>query len=81
MKKRCDNPYGDLASIVALAKAEGKKELHKCICQSCNTCFENELKRTKYCAICAYERQKESNRRTCERKILAKKANQQDKGI
>ena len=75
MKKRCDNPYGDLASVVAAAKAADKSEL--CLCKDCGGYFRSIYSATKYCPSCAEERRKEVNRRKADnRKMrLAQKAN------
>ena len=79
MKKRCDHPYGDIASVVAAARAADKSELYLCICanQDCGVYFKSRYSATKYCPSCAEERRKEVNRRKADnRKIrLAQKAN------
>ena len=73
MKKRCDNPYGDIASVVAAAKAADESELCLCICanKGCGGYFRSIYSATKYCPSCAEERRKEVNRKM----RLAQKAN------
>ena len=79
MKKRCDNPYGDVASVVAAAKAADESELYLRLCanKDCGAYFRNRYSATKYCPSCAEKRRKEVNRKKADnRKMrLAQKAN------
>ena len=66
MKKRCDNPYGDIASVVALARANEKVPvLHLCICDNkeCGKFFKSRRRTTKYCHACSAAVQKERHQK------------------
>lgn len=66
MKKRCDNPYGDIASVVALARANEKVPvLHLCICDNkeCGKFFKSSRRTTKYCPACSAALQKERHQK------------------
>lgn len=59
MKKRCDSPYGDIASVVAAARANEKVPvLHLCLCE-CGAFFKSKTKTKKFCPSCTVKRQKE----------------------
>ena len=83
MKKRCDNPYGSVESVIAAAKKE-MDGFHTCMCEDCGVIFNHKQKSTKLCGVCSDARQKKSlsikrlKKRSAE--LKAKKA-KQDKGI
>ena len=66
MKKRCDNPYGDIASVVALAMANEKVPvLHLCICENkeCGVLFKSGKRTTNYCPACRAALKKERHQK------------------
>ena len=78
MKKRCDNPYGSVESVIAAAKKE-MDGFHTCMCEDCGVIFNHRQKSTKLCGVCSDARQKQAaKKRSAE--LKAKKA-KQDKGI
>ena len=40
MKKRCDNPYGSVESVIAAAKKE-MDGFHTCMCEDCGVIFNH----------------------------------------
>lgn len=82
MKKRCDNPYGSVESVIAAAKKE-MDGFHTCMCEDCGVIFNHRQKSTKLCGVCSDARQKESKHQAAKKRsaeLKAKKA-KQDKGI
>ncbi len=67
-RKRTDTPYGDFASVAALAKAAmEKKTVYRCECE-CGTVFEAEQAFALYCPECNLERKRKAALRTAMRK-------------